>query len=67
MNKDQASGIGEQIKGWTNTIVGTVTGNEDQKVKGDVQITNGANQKDFGDQKDNVEKGADDPGNASNE
>jgi uncharacterized protein YjbJ (UPF0337 family) len=67
MNKDQKDGIKDQLKGWGNTVIGTITGNEDQKVQGDVQITNGANQKDYGDQKDNIEKGIDDPGNPSNE
>lgn len=67
MNQDQKDGIKEQVKGWTNTVVGTLTGDENRKVQGDVQVTNGANQKDYGDQKDNVAKGADDPGNSSNE
>lgn len=67
MNKDQKDGIKDQLKGWGNTVIGTITGNEDRKVQGDVQITNGANQKDYGDQKDNIEKGIDDPGNPSNE
>jgi uncharacterized protein YjbJ (UPF0337 family) len=62
MNHDQKEGIKEQVKGWTDTAIGTVTGNEDRKVKGDVEITNGANRKDYGDQKDNIEKGVEDPG-----
>ncbi|WP_244817753.1 CsbD family protein [Caballeronia sp. Lep1P3] len=66
MNKDQKEGIKEQVKGWVDTAVGTVTGNEDRKLKGDVEITNGANRKDYGDQKDNIEKGVEDPGEPTN-
>jgi uncharacterized protein YjbJ (UPF0337 family) len=62
MNHDQKEAIQEQIKGWTGTAIGTVTGNEERKVKGDVEITNGANRKDYGDQKDNIEEGVEDPG-----
>ncbi|MDR5815154.1 MULTISPECIES: CsbD family protein [unclassified Caballeronia] len=67
MNKDQREGIKEQVKGWVDTAVGTVTGNEDRKVKGDVEITNGANRKDYGDQKKNIEKGVEDPGEPTNQ
>lgn len=54
MNKDQKEGIKEQVKGWTDTAIGKVTGDEDRKLKGEVEITNGANRKDYGDQKDNI-------------
>lgn len=67
MNKDQREGIKEQVKGWTDTAIGTVTGNEDPKVKGDVEITNGANRKDYGDQKDNIEKGVEDSVDSTDE
>ncbi|CAL8480562.1 CsbD family protein [Caballeronia sp. S22] len=56
MNKDQREGIKEQVKGWPDTAIGTVTGNEDRKVKGDVELTNGGNRKDYGDQKANIER-----------
>jgi uncharacterized protein YjbJ (UPF0337 family) len=54
------------VKGWVDTAIGTVTGDEDRKLKGDVEITNGANRKDYGDQKDNIEKGVEDPGEPTN-
>jgi uncharacterized protein YjbJ (UPF0337 family) len=34
MNEDQKEGIKDQVKGWTNTVIGSVTGDEDRKVKG---------------------------------
>jgi uncharacterized protein YjbJ (UPF0337 family) len=46
--------------------IGSITGNEDRKVKGEVQITNGDNRKDLGDQKEKLEKGEVEPGNPSN-
>jgi uncharacterized protein YjbJ (UPF0337 family) len=66
MNKDQRAGIAEEIKGFVNKSIGFLIRNEDRKVKGEVQITNGENRKDLGDQKDNVDEGAVDPGNPSN-
>jgi uncharacterized protein YjbJ (UPF0337 family) len=66
MNKDQREGIKEELKGYVNKGIGSMTGNEDRKVKGESQITNGDNRKDLGDQKDNMEKGKVDPGNPSN-
>jgi uncharacterized protein YjbJ (UPF0337 family) len=60
MNRDQKEGIKEQIKGWSDTAIGTVTDDEHRKVKGDVEITNGANRNHFGDQKDNIEKDVED-------
>jgi uncharacterized protein YjbJ (UPF0337 family) len=44
-----------------------LTGNKDRELKGQVEITNGSNQKDRADWLDNVKKGADDPDNPSNE
>jgi uncharacterized protein YjbJ (UPF0337 family) len=67
VNKDQREGIKEQIKGWADTAIGSLTGNEDRKVKGDVEITNGASQKVYGDQKDNIDKGVEDPGEPTNQ
>jgi uncharacterized protein YjbJ (UPF0337 family) len=67
MNKDQREGIKEQVKGWVDTAVGTVMRDEDRKLKGDVEITNGANRKDYGDEKKNMEKGVEDPGEPTNE
>lgn len=66
MNKNQREGVAETIKGYVNKGVGSLTGNEDQKVKGEVQITNGDNRKDLGDQQDDLDKGKVDPGNPSN-
>ena len=66
MNKDQREGLTEELKGYVNKGIGSMTGNEDCKVKGEVQITNGDNRKDLGDQKDNMEKRKVDPGNPSN-
>jgi len=51
VKSDQKEGSKEQIKGWTDSAIGTVTGSEDRKVKGDIEITDGANRKDYGDQK----------------
>jgi|GEM_PF-767127 len=65
MNKDQKQGIKEEIKGWTDTALGTVTGNENRKVKGDVEVTSGANRKEYGDQKDNIDEGMEDPGDST--
>jgi uncharacterized protein YjbJ (UPF0337 family) len=67
MNKDQKEGIKEQAKGWIDTAIGTVTRDEARKVKGDVEITNGASRKDYGDQKENMEKGVEDPGEPTNQ
>jgi uncharacterized protein YjbJ (UPF0337 family) len=67
MNSDQKEGIKEQSKGWTDTAIGTLTRSEDRKLKGDVEITNGANRKDYGDQKDNIGKGVEDPGEPTNQ
>lgn len=66
MNKDQREGIAEEIKGFVNKGTGTITGNRDRKVKGEVQITNGENRKDLGDHRDKLDKGEVDPGNPTN-
>jgi uncharacterized protein YjbJ (UPF0337 family) len=67
MNKDKRSGVGEQIKGAVDLAIGKLTGNKDQELRGQVEITNGSNKKDREDFYDNVKKGADDPDNPSNE
>jgi uncharacterized protein YjbJ (UPF0337 family) len=67
MKHDKAEGIKQQTKGSVNLVVGKLTGNEDRVAEGEVQITNGSNKKDRTDWQDNVEKGADDPDNPSNE
>lgn len=67
MKHDKAEGIKQQIKGSVNLVVGKLTGNEDRVAEGEVQITNGSNKKDRTDWQDNVDKGADDPDNPSNE
>ncbi|ABE36090.1 hypothetical protein DR64_8264 [Paraburkholderia xenovorans LB400] len=66
MNKDQREGLKEELKGYVNKGIGSITGNEDRKVKGEVQITNGDNRKDLGDQEDSIDRNAIDPGNPSN-
>jgi uncharacterized protein YjbJ (UPF0337 family) len=67
MDKSKASGVKEQLKGIVDFAVGKLTGNKDRELKGQVEITNGSNQKDRADWEDNVKKGADDPDNPSNE
>jgi uncharacterized protein YjbJ (UPF0337 family) len=47
--------------------VGKLTGNEDQELRGQVEITNGSNKKDRSDFEDNVKNGVDTPDNPSNE
>lgn len=54
MNNDQKEGIKKQIKGWTGTAIGTVIGNEDRKVKRDVEITNGVNRKNYVHPRDSI-------------
>jgi uncharacterized protein YjbJ (UPF0337 family) len=66
MNKDQREGLKEELKGYVNKGVGSITGNDDRKLKGEAQITNGDNRKDLGNQTDNVDEGNVDPGNPSN-
>jgi uncharacterized protein YjbJ (UPF0337 family) len=67
MDKDKVEGVKEQLKGVADFTIGKLTGNKDRELKGQVEITNGSNKKDLADFKDNVEKGADDPDNPSNE
>ncbi|XUW91260.1 CsbD family protein [Burkholderia sp. M6-3] len=66
MANDKTEGIKEELKGMINKGVGSITGNEDRKLKGEAQITEGENRKDLGDQRENAEKGKTDPGNPSN-
>lgn len=66
MNNDQRKGIAEEIKGYVNKGVGSLTGDETRKLRGEAQITNGDNRKDLGDQRDNIEKNEVDPGNPTN-
>jgi len=49
MNKDQTHGTAEQVKGKVNEVVGHVTGNKAQEVKGDLQQGVGKAQKVVGD------------------
>ncbi|CAN7464530.1 CsbD family protein [Caballeronia sp. LjRoot29] len=67
MDKEKLSGVKEQVKGVIDLTLGKLTGNEDLELRGQVEITNGSNKKDLADFKDNVDKGADDPDNPSNE
>ncbi|OWJ60914.1 CsbD family protein [Paraburkholderia caledonica] len=66
MANDKTEGIKEELKGMINKGIGSITGNEDRKLKGEGQITEGENRKDLGDQRENAEKGKTDPGNPSN-
>jgi uncharacterized protein YjbJ (UPF0337 family) len=66
MDQDKKEGIIGQLKGWTNIAMGTVTGNDERKMKGDVQLIEGSNRKDLADQKENLEEGATDIGNSTN-
>jgi uncharacterized protein YjbJ (UPF0337 family) len=66
MANDKTEGIKEELKGMINKGIGSITGNEDRKLKGEAQITEGGNRKDLGDQRENAEKGKTDPGNPSN-
>lgn len=67
MDKAKTSGIKEQVKGVADFAVGKLTGNKDRELKGQVEITNGSNEKDRSDWQDNVRRGADDPDNPSND
>ncbi|SEJ17297.1 CsbD family protein [Paraburkholderia diazotrophica] len=66
MANDKTEGIKEELKGYVNKGVGTITRNEAKKAKGEAQITEGDNRKDLGDQRENIEKGKTDPGNPTN-
>ncbi|WOD14953.1 CsbD family protein [Paraburkholderia kirstenboschensis] len=66
MANDKTEGIKEELKGMINKGIGSITGNEDRKLEGEAQITEGDNRKDLGDQRENAEKGKTDPGNPSN-
>jgi uncharacterized protein YjbJ (UPF0337 family) len=67
MNNAKTSGVKEQLKGVADFVAGKLTGNKDRELKGQVEITNGSNQKDRADWQDNMTKRADDPDNPSNE
>jgi uncharacterized protein YjbJ (UPF0337 family) len=54
MASDKTEGIKEEMKGYVNKGVGSITGNE------------GDNRKVLGDQRKNTEKGKTDPGNPTN-
>ena len=49
MNKDKTQGTTEQVKGKVNEVVGHITGNKMQEVKGDLQQGLGKAQKVIGD------------------
>jgi uncharacterized protein YjbJ (UPF0337 family) len=67
MNKDQKEGIKEQIKGFADKAIGTVTRDEDRKAKGDVEIINGESRQEYGKQKKAIDKGDNEPGETTNE
>jgi hypothetical protein len=58
MNKLNADGVKEQLKGIANFAVSKLTGNKDRELQGQVGITNGSDKKDRTDWQDNVRKGA---------
>jgi uncharacterized protein YjbJ (UPF0337 family) len=66
MNKAKTSGVKEQLKGVADFAVGKLTGNKERELKGQVEITNGSNEKDRADWQDNMKKGETDPDNPSN-
>jgi uncharacterized protein YjbJ (UPF0337 family) len=66
MAGDKTEGIKEELKGMVNKGIGSITGNDQKKLEGEAQITEGDNRKDLGDQLENAEKGKIDPGNPSN-
>jgi uncharacterized protein YjbJ (UPF0337 family) len=66
MASEKSAGIKEELKGYVNKGVGSITGNDAKKLKGEAQITEGDNRKDAADQRENIEKGKTDPGNPSN-
>jgi uncharacterized protein YjbJ (UPF0337 family) len=67
MKDAKVPGLKEQIKGVVDLTVGKLTGNKDQELRGQVEITNGSNRKDRSDFDDNVKSGVDTPDNPSNE
>jgi uncharacterized protein YjbJ (UPF0337 family) len=67
MKDAKIPGFKEQIKGVVDLTVGKLIGNEDQELRGQVEITNGSNKKDRSDFDDNVKNGVDAPDNPSNE
>jgi uncharacterized protein YjbJ (UPF0337 family) len=67
MSDAKDKGIKERVKGVVDLTLGKLTGNEEQELRGQVEITNGSNKKDREDFHDNLRNGADDPDNPSNE
>jgi uncharacterized protein YjbJ (UPF0337 family) len=58
MNKDQAKGVGEQVKGKVNEAVGKVTDNPAREAKGDLQQGAGKVQQAYGDAKEDAKDDA---------
>jgi len=54
MNKDQAKGMAEKVKGKVNETIGRATGDRKQEVKGDIQQAAGETRKKAGDVKEAV-------------
>jgi uncharacterized protein YjbJ (UPF0337 family) len=54
MNKDQAEGVGKQVKGKINEGVGKMTGDKAQEAKGDMQQAAGKVQKGVGDAREDL-------------
>ncbi|SDD90404.1 CsbD family protein [Paraburkholderia lycopersici] len=66
MTKEGLRGIGKEFKGVLKKMGGVLTGNENRKLEGESEIVEGDNLKDYADQRENIEKGKDKPGNPSN-
>lgn len=54
MNKDQVEGVGKQVKGKINEVVGNATNDPAQEAKGDMQQAAGKIQKGAGDVREDV-------------
>ncbi|VBB16509.1 CsbD family protein [Burkholderia stabilis] len=58
MNKDQVRGIAKKARGKVNEVIGRVTGNATQEIRGDAQQAAGEVQKKFGDAREAIRKQA---------
>ncbi|MBP0438610.1 CsbD family protein [Tianweitania sediminis] len=58
VNKDQAEGVGKQIKGAVKDAVGGATGDTSTQVDGKLDKAEGKVQKGFGDVKDDADRDA---------
>ena len=56
MNKDQANGRIEELKGKVKEVAGVVTGNKELELKGKIQNIGGKVQSGYGDLKEDIKK-----------